>query len=461
MTSGTDAPKQATIGPIRLAPGIPRREVFVFLLIAGIASALTAFINLMQPYVFNEIMDIPVDKQGQLAGELMTVQQAVVLICVSFAGALADKIGRKVMLVFALVGFAISALVYPLAGTVFVLFVIRFFFGIASSAHTAGGPPKFYDYPDNASRGKFMAMVMIFYALVAVVLVGAIGGQVPGWLVDAGFTGAQAGQYALWGAAGFGFAAALIAAIFMMDDRPKRGPDALAQKKSVLQAGLASFTELTGAFKEVAGHARTNRRFGILLLTSFVIRTDEAVVASFFALWITIQGAQEGMTAAEALVIAGIVMALMRATSFIVPPILGILLDRYDRLKIYIISLIMVGVSFTSAMLVDSVSGWAIFALAAFIGLTENAQTISQQAFFGQEAPAHLRGTAYGLLAFFGTGSVVVISLIAGYLFDLVGPTAPFVLIGGLHILFSVLALLYLRKGRLLARLAAEQPGSS
>jgi hypothetical protein len=38
---------------------------------------------------------------------------------------------------------------------------------------------------------------------------------------------------------------------------------------------------------------------------------------------------------------------------------------------------------------------------ALLIGIAESTQTIAQQAFFGQEAPADLRGTAYGLLAFF------------------------------------------------------------
>lgn len=456
MSDTSEPERQARIGPILLAPGIPRREVFVFLLIAGIASALTAFINVMQPYVFNEILNVPVEQQGQLAGELMTVQQAVILVCVSFAGALADRIGRRVMLVFALTGFALSALFYPLAGAVFVLFIIRFFFGIASSAHTAGGPAKFYDYPDNGSRGKFMALVMIFYALVAVVLVGAIGGQVPGWLTDAGFSTADAGKYALWGAAGFGFAAALIAAMFMMDDRPRRDAAKPEVRQGPLKAGVSHFKALIGAFGEVASEARSNRRFGILLLTSFVVRTDEAVVASFFALWVTIQGAQEGISTAEALAIAAIITALMRATSFVTPPILGILLDRYNRLTLYLVSLLMVGVSFCSTLLVPSVTGWEIFAVAIFIGLTENSQTISQQAFFGQEAPSHLRATAYGLLAFFGTGSVVVISLLAGFLFDLVGPTAPFVLIGGLHVLFTIIALLYLRRGAALDRRAAE-----
>ncbi|MFD2134856.1 hypothetical protein ACFSLT_05700 [Novosphingobium resinovorum] len=97
-------------------PGIPPREVFVFLLVTGIAVMMTAFIALMQPYVFTEMVGVPRAEQGRLAGQLMTVQQAVVLVCVGFAGALADRIGRRAMVIFALVGYSMAAFAYPLAG---------------------------------------------------------------------------------------------------------------------------------------------------------------------------------------------------------------------------------------------------------------------------------------------------------------------------------------------------------
>ena len=104
--------------------------------------------------------------------------------------------------------------------------------------------------------------------------------------------------------------------------------------------------------------------------------------------------------------------------------------------------------AFVCAPLVGSVQGWPIYAYAVLIGVVEAGQTICQQAFFGQEAPAHLRGTAYGLLAIFGTVSVIVTSIVAGYLFDSMGPTAPFTLIGLLHVGAVLLCLLLLGLAR-------------
>lgn len=429
----------ARIGPIRLSPGVTAREVFIFLFVTGIAVVFVAFMGLMQPFILTEILHVPTKMQGRLSGELMTVQQLVMLVFVGFAGALADRIGRKAMLIFALIGFSLCAVAYPLVSSVFALFLVRVCYGFASTGHTAGGPTKFFDYPVNASRGKFMALVMVFYALLQITLVGAIGSRLPGWLHASGLSVADAGTRAMWIAAAVALAAALIAYVFLMRDVPPR--------EARVANAPRGYRAMFRGFAEVIGYARTNRRFGMLLVTSFVTRTDVSVLQSFMALWITIQGSKQGLTTLAAVKVAGAVAAIIATMGLIVPPILGFLLDRLSRLAIYLIAVGMVGVVFLCAPLVTDVTGWGIYILAVCIGLAESAQTISQQALFGQEAPAHLRGTAYGLLAFFGTLSVVVTAFLAGYLFDELGPTAPFLFTGGLHIVFTGLALLILAVG--------------
>jgi MFS family permease len=451
MNEPVSAPHQARIGPIRLSPGVSAREVFIFLFVTGIAVVFTAFINLMQPYVFREMLHVPAHEQGRLAGQLMTVQQFVFLIFVGVAGSLADRVGRKAMLVFALLGFSLSAALYPLASGIMALFLIRVLFGLASTGHTAGGPTKFFDYPDNASRGKFMALVMVFNALLSIVLIGGIGSRLPGWLRSSGLSIADAGARALWISAALGVLTALVAMFFMMRDRPT------AEQRATQAAGRGGVRQMFAGFGEVLAYAKVNRGFGMLLVTCFVIRSDTAVIGSFMALWVTTDGAKHGVSTVEAIKIAGQLAAIISAMSLVMPPILGVLLDRVSRQTIYIVSVAAVGVVFLCAPLVHDVTTWTIYALAVFIGLAESAQTISQQAFFGEQAPAHLRGTAYGLLAFFGTASVVVISAIAGYLFDLMGPTAPFILTGALHAASALVAVAILarRAGALRTSVAA------
>ncbi|HWU03092.1 MAG TPA: MFS transporter [Novosphingobium sp.] len=430
------------IGSIGFVPGITRREIGVFLLVMGLAQVLVGFANLMQPFIFAEITHIPAGERGRIAGELLTVQQAVLLVCVSLAGALSDRVGRKALLVCAVGGFGLSFLLYPLAGTVAALFALRVLFGLASTCHTAGGPTKFIDYPDNASRGRFVALVMVIMAVLNVVLVGAVGARLPGWLRHAGTSTAMAGSVALWIAAGLALGTALLAGFGLMRDVG----DAPAPRLSPWRRMTAMFT----GFGAVVAHARANPRFGTLLLTSFVIRTDTSIIQSFLALWVTAQGARQGIDTLAALRIAGTLAAIISGVNLFLPPLMGWLLDRYSRVHIYVAAISAVGVVFLCAPLVTDVAGWGMYALALGIGLAESAQTISQQALFGQEAPPHLRGTAYGLLAFFGSFSVVIIAFVAGQMFDRMGPTAPFTLTGGLHLVFAALSL-----GLLLRAMAA------
>lgn len=435
--------RQHRIGPILLAPGITAREVFIFLTVTSVASTVTMFLNVMQPFIFTEIVGIASERQGRLAGQLMTVQQLSVILLVGFSGALADRIGRKVLLVAALIGFSLCALVFPLISGVAALFAVRIFFGATSTLHTASGPTKFFDYPDNGSRGKFMALVMIWMAIFAAAFVGGIGAHVPEWLRQADASVLEAGTWTLWGTAALGLLFALIGARFMMTDRPERS--------TASKPGIGG---MLAGFREVLDSARGNRSLATLLVTSFVIRTDDAVISGFLALWVTIQGAREGLDTVEAVAIAGMAAAIIRLMHMVVPPVLGWALDRYSRLFLYLCAIAAVGVVFVCAPLVTHVSGWEIFAFAILVGLVEAAQTICQQALFGQEAPAHLRGTSYGLLALFGTASVVVVSIVAGYAFDIVGPTAPFTLIGILHLIALVVSLVVLAR----MKPAAAQP---
>lgn len=427
---------QRRIGPILLAPGIPPREVYIFLTVTSVASALTAFLNVMQPFVYTEIAAIPAAEQGRLAGQLMTVQQICVILCVGLAGALADRVGRKVLLIAALAGFSMTALVFPLTASIFAMVVVRALFGAASALHTASGPTKFFDYPDNASRGKFMALVMIWMAVVAAVLLGA-GGQLPGWLQAAGAGVRGAGSGTLWIAGAFGLIFAVLGAVFLMRDKPAPGT-----------AGAPGLVGMLAGFREVMAAARGNRSFATLIVTAFVVRTDDAVIASFLALWVSIEGAREGLGMVQTVGIAGTLTGIIRLAHLLVPPVMGPLLDRYDRQSLYLGSIAAVGLAFVGAPLVGSVQGWPIYAYAVLVGVVEAGQTICQQAFFGQEAPAHLRGTSYSLLAIFGTVSVIVTSIVAGHLFDGMGPTAPFTLIGALHIAAVLLCLALLVRSR-------------
>jgi MFS family permease len=425
-------PAQLYLGPIKLAPGVTPREVILFLMVVAIAGVMVSYIALMQPFVYSDVLHIPAKAQGRIGGTLAAVEQTMLLLFISLAGALADRWGRKTMLLLALTGFTISAFLFPLLISVPALFLLRAFLGLAKNGHTAGGPTKMFDYPDNDSRGKFMALTMIFLNLSSLLLVQLIGARLLTWLHAAGLTPHNAGVTAFWILAAVGVLGILICAFGLKPDHHFRPPPGKTR-------GLKGF--LNG-FVEVYRYAMTNPAFALIMITGFVIRTDQTVLLTFLSLWVVHSG---GMDMATSIKTAGLLGLLQQGAFLIVPPLFGYFLDRTNRRLMYTGAMGFAGLALISTVFVHNVTSWPIFVVMGLIGLGESAQTITQQAFFGQEAPPHLRGTAYGVFAFTGTFSVVIISFVSGQLFDKVGPTAPFILAGVLHLVFLAMGLAFMK----------------
>jgi MFS family permease len=186
------------------------------------ALCINIFMPMMQAFIFSEMLQVAKTDQGRLAGSLLTTQQIAALIFFGFAGSLADHLGRKTVLAVAILGYAICLMAYPLAGSLLALFIIQFFFGVMSTGHIAGTASMVADYPDNQSRGKFVAMNLLVQAAVSGVLVGLVGARLPGWLVSSGMDIQAAGRYTFWAVAILGVVAAGIAWRFL-DNPPRLG----------------------------------------------------------------------------------------------------------------------------------------------------------------------------------------------------------------------------------------------
>ena len=449
------------LGPIRLAAGEKRSQVFVYLSVVMPAAWITSFFNLMQPLLINEQLGVPAGDQGMLAGLLGSTQQGAFLILISLAGAFADQYGRRTALIIALLGFALCAVLYPLASVVWMLFVVRFLQGASQTGFTAGGATKIMDYPDNDSRGKFVSLIFFCNSGSTAIVVALITSRMPSWFRNAGFPAAEATRYSFWIMAVIALAGAASAFFFLEKDSQRhRAAKGHGQPQTLsVTRKRGNLAETLSRLREVVAHARRNPRFAVVLLLGAVIRTDSVIMGTFLGLWIVNAAKLRGMDAIEATKTIGLLTGIMSVSSFIIPPLFGILADRMNRLKLLLISMGATALGFGAIGLIENVFGLAIIAVIIGIGIAEGAQTISAQSLFAEEAPAHLRGSAMGLFVFLGTSSVVLINLLGGYLFDAVGFTAPFVMEGLLNLVFLILALLMIKGQR--GKLAAEQDAAA
>ena len=310
------------IGPIRLAPGVRPAQVGLFMLVVICAASVVTFLPLMQAYVFTEMLDVPKAGQGRLAGNLVTVQQLAVLLFIGFAGSLADRIGRRNVLAIAFAGYACCMFAYPLAGSVALLFVLQFLFGTLSTGHITGAATMIADYPDNASRGKFVAVNLLLQAALGALLVGWVGARLPGWLVAGGAAPDIAGRWAFWIVAAVALAAA-VAVIGWLEDPPRAASPAPPPG-----GGLRGFTRNLG---QVVAHGRRNPRFGLVMTMGFVIRADYFVMLSFVSLWVVNAAAERGISTVEALETAGLLTITLKIATAISQALFGFVADRVRR----------------------------------------------------------------------------------------------------------------------------------
>lgn len=422
------------LGPIRLAPGVEPAQVGVFMVVMTITSCLIGFVTVVQPYLLTEVLHVPVSQQGRITGLLNTAQYGAVALFVLVSGALADIVGRKPMLIMAIVGLTVMLVTLPFAASVAALFALRCLMGLSSTGHIAGTTTMIVDYPSNETRGKFISMMFIFQAVVQTVLVGWVLPHTPAFLIAHGVDRVTALRCSLWILAAIGVVGLVIAVLFLREPPRQTGTGV----RHLNFKGLISTT------RAVLAHSRVDPTFGLILVTSFVIRSDFFVTQSFMSVWVMGASKLQGIAAPQALKTVGMCSLMWTSASAVSPLFLGFIADRVNRVGMLLGAMIAAALAFSSTLLVHDVQGPLILIIFFGIGVAEMAQTVSSSAALGERAPPGLRGSAIGFFVLTGTISVVVISYLAGILFDKLGFIAPFLFLAILNLVFVAIAVAFL-----------------
>lgn len=433
------------VGPLRLAPGVTARQVAFYMLIVMIGGSLFIFFGVMQPYVLNEILHIDSALQGRLIGTLNSVQFGAVLLFLSVVGTVADVVGRRIVFVTAVVLLSGCLTLLPLVPSVGALVALRFLFGIASAALTVGGVTLMLEYPDPASRGRFISLMLFVQGALQGAISGWLLPRVPTWLHAAGYDLTTSTRLACGSAAAVGLVAAGFAQRLLREPRPLVRA-ARPSDRSVPGAAAASVAQAWRNLRQIVAASQANPRLGLVMLLGFAVRADSYVFGSFMALWVTTSARARGVEPATALKTVGLITATIFGTGVLLPPLLGMLADRIDRTRMLVGATLGTAIALCATRLIPDVLGPWMFVVVALVGTAEAAQSISAQAALADEAPPELLGSATGSYVMTGTFGVVVASALAGVLFDRLGPTAPFILLSALGFLCAGLGTLMLRR---------------
>jgi MFS family permease len=419
-TPEVDAGRRSIL-TVELAPGITGRNL-LSLLFCGIAAfSLVSFVNLLQPYLLTEHLALAKNMQGRITGRLFAMQEGVALVLAGMLGIASDRIGRDRLFSAGLVIVGAGLLSMPLAGSVETLFGARFILAVGAACIAATFNGLVADAPANRSRGRLLLLLGITQQITILVLVSNVGARLPQWLRAAGLDAVTAGRIVFWGGSLLAFAGAWLAFSGLPRIRAAMGdPD---RKGTFLSA-----------VRMVLSDARRDPRLRLVFPAAIVARGDVAIAGLFLPLWISTAGAAKGIPAAKAVAWAGTVFTGMSVAAFIGTLIGGWLADRIDRVLLVRIGFALGTFTYLAVLLVPDPFADRAVVLAGLIGVSEMVAIMAGQALLGEAAPIERRGAVAGLFSTTGSAIVLIGTWLGGELFDRLGPSAPFVLMGSINL---------------------------
>lgn len=438
-------PAGVRLGPFWLMPGVSRGNAMMLMFSGFCLICLFTFNAFVQPYLLQEVLHIPESRQGAVIGTLGFVQEAVVILLVSFIGASSDLLGRRLVYVGGVCLLAAGFGVYPLAQTEVQLFAVRFFYALGFAAASVMLHICLAEYTQDATRGRWMGMAGFFNGM-GVVLMAALLSRMPSWYVSMGFDSVQAIRYSYWTFAAY----LLLLAVFLNFGLSRTAVKTVRRESSLKQAtkGFAA--------------ARENPRILLAFGMAFASRGDLAVLTTFFALWLVQKGNELGLTAAEATAKAGMLFGLSQLIGLLWSYPIGIILDRLGRMTGMCVAFGLATVGYLALGQIDDPFGPMMLVACVLVGMGESSAVVSAGVLIGQEAPAHSRGAVLGTFSLMGATGIMLLTFLGGVVFDQLGQTAPFTMMGIVNLaVFGGAMYLRLREPQRLATVREGQSGSS
>ena len=297
-----------------------------------------------------------------------------------------------------------------------------------------GGATSVIDYPDNNSRGKYIALMILTQGSVAGLFAGKIGMNIPGWLEAAQFSPAAANRSAFWFVAALAMLGVGFAWWGITYDRQRSGGRGRVERgggaAGRIRQSRRGFPTRAGQ-SYVSRHSirrlRSSQRFPDRGLVSVALGRGHRRQAGYR----TRRGTRPGRR----------LFFLLSMATVVMPVLSGFIADRTPRMKFLMVALAFAAIAYSSTMLIADVFGAGAWIVVGLIGLSEGLIVVGAQSVLGEEAPAHLRGSSIVVFTLAGMFGVLLVSLVGGFEFDKIHPSAPFVLVGLLNLTALIFAM--------------------
>lgn len=413
---------------LRIASGVSKTNMATLLFGSFFGIAMMGFVNACQPYLFTEVLKVPLDEQGPLAGNLTFLSEVVVICTIGLIGAMSDKVGRKPLWVGAFLVLSTGYFLYPLATSIDQLTIFRMVFALGLAANTAMLPSVANDYAIDRSRGKLISVCFMLNGLGFILLLTPLRLLLPVFSDVTGGDPVQTARLWIWTASGI----CLLVSTGLLIGLKSGAPAQLEKREPML------------ATVRIGIHAAKKIRIALAYVAAVVARGDMAVLSTFFVLWLTQEGLANGMATGEASSLALKFYILIQVFALCWLPVMGYLLDRVDRVAGVALAMLLAGGGYFSLFLIDDPLGSKMYFAAVLVGMGEMSANLASLTLIGAEAPEKGRGAVIGMFSLCGAIGILLIAKFGGILSGSYGPIAPFMLVAAANTVVLILCLLVL-----------------
>jgi len=413
-------------GFVWLAPGISRFNASIFCYAAFATIGLLTFISTGTAMVLSANLGIPTSEQGTISGNLVIATEIGQFLVFGVVGVLADRIGRREVFAIGMFIMGIAYGLYPFAESVAELTVYRVIYAVGLGAATGMLQTIVADYPRDRSRGKMVALSGVFNGLGVICVTVLFGRLVPPALIEAGYDAVTASRIAH----GIVFAACTLSSVLYLIGLKKGTPGSKEERPSMREL-------LTSGFSE-----GRNPRIALSYAAAFVARGDLVILGTFAVLWGSVAGIAQGLDPVVAASKGAAVFGIASAGALLWLGVLGAFLDRFNRVGGAVFCMGLASIGYSSMWFVEDPLAPAAVPFFLLLGVGQISAFFAATVLISHEAPRLKRGAVIGMFNMCGAVGIFISSGIGGRLFDTVGPSAPFVLIGGMNGVVFLLAIL-------------------
>lgn len=416
------------LGPIWLADGVTNKHVLTLFFASFFSIGILTIISTATNYILDVNLNSPEEKRGTIVGDLGFWTEVTQIVLFAVIGVLADKFGRRPIYVMGILTFGFSYALYPFAENLTELTIYRIIYAAGLAMTTGMLATVVADYPQNASRGKMVAVCGALNGL-GVVVISSIYGWLPSFYEGFGYDPIWTGRYTNLTVTGLCMFVAMVIWWGLK-------PGAPVKKEERLGA--------VALFKSGFAEAK-NPRIALSYVSAFVARSDVVVVGTFLTLW-GYQAAREmGMEPEQAAAASTKIFVISQAAALTWTPLAGIVMDKVNRVTGISFCMLFSAVGFSSLALVDNPLDSSAIPFFIMLGIGQISAFLGSTILIGQEAPIKKRGSVVGVFNVCGAIGILVTTVVGGRLFDAIAPWAPFLMIGVVNLLL-VFAGILIRK---------------